>query len=118
MRPDIQAMAALEFRRAEMVEEDERSDRAPVRVRQRAPHREAIEVDRARNHHRFERVAGETVAGGRVLAGEKAHGAPPFAEAGCVLPYVGAVTWNVKQTCGKRNLHARNAAKQGLLPRT
>src|SRR5438309_296889 len=78
VRPHIETMAALEFRRTEVIEEHERTHRAAARMRQCPAHREAVEIDRTRHHHGFEGIAGETIAGGRVLAGEKAHGTPPM----------------------------------------
>ena len=63
MRPHVDALAAAELRRPEMVEEDERADHAPLAVGQRAAHREAAEIDAARNDHQFDGVAGRRVAG-------------------------------------------------------
>src|SRR5438034_1233555 len=56
-----------------MIEEHEWTDGTAAHMRQRAPHRKPVEIDRARHDHRFERVAGVAVSGRRVLAREKAH---------------------------------------------
>ena len=64
----------LELGRPEMIEEDERADHAPLAVGQRAAHREAAEIDAARNDHQLDGVAGGRVAGFRVLVGGEAHG--------------------------------------------
>ena len=75
MRPHVEAVAGLEYGRAEMIEEHERADHARLRRRQRAPHREAVaEIGGARHDHGLERVALEFVAGGGILAREEAHG--------------------------------------------
>ncbi len=83
MRPHVEAVAGAEFRRPEMVEEDERPDHARARRRQRAPHRKAVaEIDRARHHHLRDGVAGIGVARLRILAGKETHGACSFAAVG------------------------------------
>ena len=74
MRPHVDALAALELGRTEVVEEDERADHAPPAVGQRAAHREAAEIDAAWNNHQLDGVAGRGVAGFRVLVGGEAHG--------------------------------------------
>src|SRR2546421_12904299 len=79
MRAHVQAVAALELRRAEMIEEHERPDRAAAHMRQRPAHGESIEVDRTRDNHGFERVTGVAVAGRRVFPREKAHEFSSFA---------------------------------------
>ncbi len=66
---------ALEHRRAEMIEEDERPDHARLRRRQRAMHLKAAEIDRARHDDLLDRVARARIAVDGVLAGKKAHGA-------------------------------------------
>ena len=59
MRPHVEPVAGAEFRRPEMVEEDERPDHARARRGQRAPHRKAVaEIDRARHHDVGDRLAG------------------------------------------------------------
>src|SRR5437764_5742372 len=73
MRPHIDALPALELRRAKMIEEYERSDRAPVDMRQRPADREPIEVDRARDDHGFKCITGVPVAGRGIFPREKAH---------------------------------------------
>ena len=57
MRPHVEPVAGAEFRRSEMIEEDERADHARSRGRQRAAHREVAEIDRARHDHLSDRVA-------------------------------------------------------------
>ncbi len=74
MRPHVDALAALELGRPEMVEEDERADHAPAAVGQGAAHGESAQIDTARNNHQFDGVAGRRVAGFRVLVGGEAHG--------------------------------------------
>src|ERR1700734_190423 len=75
VRPHVDAVAGLEHRRPEMVEEDERPDHARTPRRQRAMHLEAAEIDRARYDQLLDGVARWRVAEIRVLAGEKAHDA-------------------------------------------
>ena len=53
MRPHVEAVPALEFRRAEMIEEHERPDGAARAMRQRPAHRKSVEVDAARTRPRF-----------------------------------------------------------------
>src|SRR5579864_7291820 len=74
VRPHVDAIAGLEHRRPEMVEEDERPDHARLPRRQRAMHLEAAEIDRARHDHLRDGVARWRIAEAWVLAGEKAHG--------------------------------------------
>ena len=57
VRPDVDAVAGLEHRRAEMVEEDEGSDHARAGRRQRAMDLKAAEIDRARYDQLLDRVA-------------------------------------------------------------
>jgi hypothetical protein len=77
MRPHVEPGAGAEFSRAEMIEEDERSDHSRARRRQRAAHREAVaEVDRARHDHVGQRITAIFVARDRVLAGKEAHHSP------------------------------------------
>ena len=74
MRPHVEAIAVAEFSRSEMVEENEWSDHARTRRRQRPAYREAVaEVHRPRRDHIGERVAGVGVARRRVGAGKEAH---------------------------------------------
>src|SRR5579885_1525261 len=74
MRPHVEALAAAEFGRPEMVEEDERPDHARARGRQGAADGEAVaEVGGTRHDDVRQRVAGIGVARRGVLAGEKAH---------------------------------------------
>ena len=75
VRPHVDAVAGLEHRRPEMVEEDERPDHARAPRRQRAMHLEAAEIDRARHDHLLDGVTRWRIAEVRVLAGEKAHDA-------------------------------------------
>ena len=74
MRPHVDALAAAELGRPEVIEEDEGADHAPLAVGQRAADREAAEIDAARNDHQFDGVAGCRVAGIWVLVGGEAHG--------------------------------------------
>ena len=74
MRPHIDALPALELGRAEMIEENERSDGAAKRVWQRAADREPIEIDRARDDDDLERVTGVRIAGGGVFSRKETHG--------------------------------------------
>ena len=83
MRPHVEPVAALELGRAEMIEKDERPDRPPAAVRQRAAHRKAIQINAARHHHGFERIAGITVARGRILARKKTHADLDFQRWNC-----------------------------------
>jgi hypothetical protein len=77
VRPNIEAVAALEFGRAEMVKKDKRADRPAGGMGQRPAYRKAVaQIDAAGNHHHFEGVAGVAIARGRVLAGKKAHFIP------------------------------------------
>ncbi len=74
MRPHVEPVAGAEFRRPEMIEEDEGPDHARARRRQRAPHREAVaEIDGARHDHLRDGVAGIGVARLRILAGKETH---------------------------------------------
>src|SRR5947208_3099602 len=121
VRPHIEAVAALEFRRAEVIEKDERPDCPTGRVRQRAADGEAVsEVDAARDDHGFEGIAGITVARGGVLAAKKTHvslirsaeNAQVGAYFECREPPRGCQTaW--PSGWRKRNLQARNAAGGG-----
>src|SRR6516165_2107122 len=77
VRPHVDAVAGLEHRRAEMIEEDERSDHARASRRQRAMHLKAAEIDRARYDQLRDGVARWGAAEGGVLAGEEAHGVTP-----------------------------------------
>src|SRR6185437_5101699 len=75
VRPYVQPVTGAEFRRPEMVKENEWSDHARARRRQSAADRETIaEIDRARHHHVGDGLAGIGIAGLRVFAGEKTHG--------------------------------------------
>src|ERR1700689_3128526 len=74
VRPHVDAVAGLEHRRAEMVEEDEWPDHARLPRRQRAMHLEAAEIDGARHDHLLDGVARWRIAEAWVLTGEKAHG--------------------------------------------
>src|SRR5438552_3070167 len=77
VRPHIQAMAALELGRTEMIEEHKGADCPARGMRQRAADGESLpQIDAARNDDDIERVAGVTIARDRVLGGKKAHGAP------------------------------------------
>src|SRR5215475_11393075 len=85
MRTYIKPVAGAEFGRAEMIEEDIRSDHAAARMRQCAAHAESADVDAARHDHLFDCFAGRLIAGNRVLAGEEAHvglAAPAYTCAG------------------------------------
>jgi hypothetical protein len=73
MRPHVETMPALELRRAEVVEEDERPDGAAAHMRQRAPHGKSVQVDAARDDDHFQCVTGVAIACRRILAGEKTH---------------------------------------------
>ncbi len=73
MRPHVDPLTGAEFGRAEMIEEDEGSDHAPARVRQRAAHGEMAEIDAARHDHEIDGVGRRCVAGRRIFAGEEAH---------------------------------------------
>ena len=74
MRPHVDALAAAELGRPEVIEEDEGADHAALAVGQGAAHREAAEIDAARNDHQLDGVAGRRVAGVGVLVGGEAHG--------------------------------------------
>src|SRR5580700_7265735 len=74
VRPHVDAVAGLEHRRPEMVEEDKRADHARLPRRQRAMHLEAAEIDRAGHDHLLDGVARWRIAEAWVFAGEKAHG--------------------------------------------
>src|SRR6266702_4759912 len=55
MRPHIQALAGREFRRAHVVEEDERADEAPRKRRKKPSHLETADVARPRVDDRGDR---------------------------------------------------------------
>ncbi len=71
MRPHVDAVAGVEHRRPEMVEEDERPDHARMPRRQRAMHLEAAEIDRARHDHLLDGVARWRIAEAGSLPGKK-----------------------------------------------
>src|SRR5258708_2170432 len=75
VRPHVDAVAGLEHRRPEMVEEDERPDHARAPRRQRPMHLKAAKIDRARHDELLDGIARLRVAEMRILAGENAHGA-------------------------------------------
>ena len=75
VRADVERLVALQHRRAEPVEEDERADEPSLRVRQRAAHLEAAEILRAGDDHRLDCIAGIGIAWDRIVSGEEAHGA-------------------------------------------
>ena len=77
MRPHVDALAGAEFRRAHVVEEDERPDHAALRRGQRAADREAAEVAGARDDHALDRVARVRVARAGSLPGKKLMGQAP-----------------------------------------
>src|SRR4051812_40781568 len=63
MRTDVEAHAGLELRRAEVIEENERSDHARLDRRQSPPHGKAVaEVDRPRHDDMGQSIATEFVA--------------------------------------------------------
>src|SRR3954451_24422558 len=78
MRTHVDAVPAFELGGAEMIEEHKRPDGAAVGMRQRAPHPESIEVDRARHHYRLQCITGIAVTRCGILAGEEAHRTPPL----------------------------------------
>ncbi len=78
MGPHVDAVADEEFGRAHLVEEDEGADHLFLRRGQCAAHLEATEITGARHDHVLNRVAGELIAGNRVLAWLPAHANDPF----------------------------------------
>src|SRR5436190_21826235 len=114
MRAHVDALTAFELDRTEMIEEYERPDGAAQRMRQRTADRESVEIDRARDDHRFERVAGIPVTGRRVFSGEETHGLSSIAVPSHDLVrflYVGVGVRKVKPAApispGKRSLQVR-----------
>src|SRR4029077_10134843 len=73
VRPHIEALARLKFRRPEMIEEDERAEHARRRRRQRAAHREIAEVYRPRHDNARDGITCDGVPGRWVLATKEAH---------------------------------------------
>ena len=73
VRPHVDAVARAEFRRPEVIEEDERADHAAFDVRQRAADRQVPEIDAARHHDEVDGVGRAGVAGGRVLVRGEGH---------------------------------------------
>src|SRR6185312_10730117 len=73
VRPHVHAGAAGEYRRTEMIEEDERPDHAALRRRQRAMHLEFAEIDRARHDHVRDRIARLRIAGDGILGRKETH---------------------------------------------
>src|SRR3954451_16450961 len=78
MRAHVDALARDEFGRSHLVEENERADHLPARRRQRPAHFEAAEIARTRHDDHLDGVAGELVAGARVVCCEPAHAAFSF----------------------------------------
>ena len=74
MRAHVESVAGAEFRRTEMIEEDERPDHARARRGQRAAHGEVAEVDGARHDHLTDGIALIGIARLGVLAGKETHG--------------------------------------------
>ena len=73
MRPHVEPGAGAEFRRTEMIEEDERADHALACRGQGAPHREAAEINAARNDRELDRVGARRIAERRIIGREEAH---------------------------------------------
>jgi hypothetical protein len=73
VRPHIEAAAGAKFRRAHVIEKDERTYHAALCRWQGPADFKATEIGRARNDHAFNGVTSEFVAGGRVLSWKEAH---------------------------------------------
>src|SRR3954464_9164737 len=73
MRPHVDPLAGMEFRRAEMVEENERPDHAPLGMRKRAAHREMADVDAARYDNKIDGVSRARITRRRIFSGKEAH---------------------------------------------
>src|SRR5262249_29599393 len=69
----VDALAGMKFGRPEVIEEDKRTDHAPVDVGKRAADREMADIDAARHHDEFDGIGSARVAGCRILAGKEAH---------------------------------------------
>ena len=77
MGPHVHAGSEQELGRPHLVEEDEGADHLPLRRGQRPAHLEAAEVAGAGHDHGLDGVAGELVAGLRIVGGVPAHQMSP-----------------------------------------
>ena len=76
MRTDVHRLAGAQDGGTHPVEEDEGADQPATGGGQGAAHLEAADVAGVGDDHQLDRVAGEGVAGLRIVAGEEAHDAP------------------------------------------
>src|SRR5262249_1689600 len=79
MGPHIDALAGMEFRGAEMIEENEWPDHAPPGVRQRPADGEMADIDAARHDDKVDGICRVRIARRRILSGKEAHCNAPFA---------------------------------------
>ncbi|MGY4305065.1 hypothetical protein ACVIJ6_002308 [Bradyrhizobium sp. USDA 4369] len=97
MRPHVHALAGDELNRAEMIEEDERTDHLSPPMRQCAAHGEAVaEIAGARHDDVLQRIAGGGIAEFGIDRWLPAHG--------------------TLQRCGRASLAALLRPRQGSRP--
>jgi hypothetical protein len=93
MRADVDPLPGQKLGRAELLEEDERTDHLPLGRGQGTPHPEAAEVAGAGDDDGLDRIDGIADRDCRVEGGIPAHGVPsvpgtatPGANCACVMP--------------------------------